>query len=87
MTSHTRDTLAVEAAEKNPMESSAGQMLLSLNKALLAKLVIMFRTVHALVKHDRPFTDYKWQCCWDESKGLTVGQRTDKAAADFAHHI
>ena len=60
---HTRETLAVEAAAKPTMESSAGQMLLSLNKALLAKLVIKFQTVHALDKHDRPFTDYVWQCC------------------------
>ena len=71
-TSHTRETLAVEAAAKPTMESSAGQMLLSLNKALLAKLVIKFRMVHALAKHDRPFTDYVWQCCLDEILPITL---------------
>lgn len=81
--------MAIEAAAKPAMESVAGKMLVSLNKVLHDKLVLKFRTVHALAKHDRPFTDYTWQCSLDELKGLKVGTdyRSDKAAADFAHHI
>ena len=81
--------LAVEAASKPAMDSEAGKILVTLNRALTEKLRIKFRSVHALAKHDRPFTDYIWQCELDELKGVNVGQdyRSDKAAADFAHHI
>ena len=87
--SHQRECLAVEAAAKPAMDSKAGKMLVTLNRALTEKLRIKFRSVHALAKHDRPFMDYVWQCELDELKGITVGQdyRSDKAAADFAHHI
>ncbi|KAK2169507.1 hypothetical protein LSH36_9g09065 [Paralvinella palmiformis] len=87
--SHKRETLAIEAASKPPMDSTAGKMLIALNKTLADKLVIKFKTVPALAKHDQPFTDYVWQCSLDQSKGLAIGTdyRSDKAAADFAHHI
>ena len=60
--------LAFEAALKPSMESVAGKMLVQLNKALTDKLMLKFRTVHALAKHCRPFTDYTWQCSLDEIK-------------------
>ena len=82
--SHKRKCLAVEAASKPAMDSEAGKILVTLNRALTEKLRIKFRSVHALAKHDRPFTDYIWQCELDELKGVNVGQdyRSDKAAAD-----
>ena len=87
--SHQRECLAVEAASKPAMDTKAGKILDTLNRALTEKLRIKFRSVHALAKHDRPFTDYIWQCEMDELKGVNVRQdyRSDKAAADFAHHI
>ena len=71
------------------VDSEAGKILVMMNRALTEKLRIKFRSVHALAKHDRPFTDCIWQCELDELKGINVGQdyRLDKAAADFAHHI
>ena len=86
---HKRETEAVEAASKGTMQSQAGQMLSNMNRALLEKMKLKFRTVHAIVKHDRPFTDYTWQCVLDEKKGLVLGTdyRSDKSAAEFAHHI
>ena len=87
--SHKREYLAVEAASKPAMDSEAGKILVTLNRALTETLRIKFRSVHVLAKHDRPFTDYIWQCELDELKGVNVRQdyRSDKAAADFAHHI
>ncbi|KAK2147289.1 hypothetical protein LSH36_561g02029 [Paralvinella palmiformis] len=87
--SHKRETLAIEAASKPPMDSTAGKMLIALNKTLADKLIIKFKMVHALAKHDWPSTDYVWQCSLDQCKGLAIGTdyRSDKAAADFAHHI
>ena len=62
------------------MDSEAGKILVTLNRALTEKLRIKFRSVHALAKHDRPFTDYIWQCELDELKGVNVWQdyRSDK---------
>ena len=89
--SHEQECLAIEAALKPVIDSEDGKILVTvtLNRALTEKLRIKFRSVHALAKHDRPFTDYVWQCELDELKGVNVGQyyRSDKAAADFAHHI
>ena len=87
--SHKRESAAADAATRPAMESIAGRMLVSMNKVLVDKLKIKFRTVHALAKHARPYTDYVWQCSVDERKGLVIGTdyRSDKSASEFAHHI
>ena len=87
--SHKRECLAVEAASKPAMDSEAGKILITLNRALTEKLRIKFRSLNALAKHNRPFTDYVWQYELDELKGINVEQdyRSDKPVADFAHHI
>ena len=86
---HKRESAAADAANRPAMESVAGRMLVSMNKALVDKLKLKFRTVHALAKHARPYTDYVWQCSVDERKGLIIGTdyRSDKSASEFAHHI
>jgi len=66
--SHMREALAVKAASKPTMESTAGKMLVALNKTLADKLSLKFKTVHALAKHDRPFTDYVWLCSLTKAK-------------------
>ena len=87
--SHKRESAAADAATRRAMESPAGRMLVSMNKVLVDKLKIKFRTVHALAKHARPYTDYVWQCSVNERKGLVVGTdyRSDKSASEFAHDI
>ena len=87
--SHKRESAAADAATRPAMESIAGRMLVSMNKALVDKLKIKFRTVHGFAKHARPYTDYVWQCSVDERKGLVIGTdyRSDKSASEFAHHI
>ena len=87
--SHKRESAAADAATRPAMASIAGRMLVSMNKVLVSKLKIKFRTVHALAKHTRPYTDYVWQCSVDERKGLVIGTdyRSDKSAPEFAHHI
>ena len=83
-----RESAAADAATRPAMESAAGRMLVSM-KVLVDKLKIKFRTVHALAKHARPYTDCVWQCSVDERKGLVVGTdyRSDKSASESAHHI
>ena len=55
--SHRKESLTVEASLKPSIESVTGNMLVHLNKSLTDKLTLNFRTVPALAKHRRPFTD------------------------------
>ena len=71
--SHKKECLAVEAASKPVAETAAGQMLMQMNRALFNRMTMKLITVHGLVKHDRPFTDYVWMCGMDEAKGLGIG--------------
>lgn len=38
------------------------------------KLKKLFKTCHALAKHNRPFSDYQWQCQLDGAKGVNIGK-------------
>lgn len=69
--------------------SGALTLLRTLNKGATDKLMLMFRTVHALGKHNRPLTDFLWLCSLDEAKGLAVGQTycNDMKAAEFMSYI
>ena len=53
------------------------------------KLNIMYRTSHALAKHSRPFSDYKWMCELDEAKGLHLGTLYNNVTAcrTFTNYI
>ena len=72
-----------------PGTSDVAKCVQQLNKSLFAKLSILFKTAHALAKHDRPFRDLGWISILDESKGLEVGPsyRTDEKAAEFVNAI
>ena len=76
-------------ANKNPTETSAFKIITNLNKDIIDKLSKLFKTVDALCKHNRPFSDYIWHCKLDESKGLILGQtyRNEKSAKSFANAI
>jgi hypothetical protein len=45
-----------------------------LNSENFEKLNKMFRTCHAMVKNNRPLSDFVWLCQLDEMKGMIVGQ-------------
>ena len=53
------------------------------------QLEVKFRSVHALAKHHRPFTDFVWIDTMDKKKGVDVGTdyESDKSAREFAYHI
>jgi hypothetical protein len=46
----------------------------SLNKAVINKLTILFKSVHALCLAGRPFSDFVWMSKLDQAKGLDIGQ-------------
>ena len=49
----------------------------------------LFRSCHALAKHGRPYTDFKWICKLEKSNGLDLGNSyvSDKQATNFTHFI
>ena len=60
-----------------------------MNDDVIEKLPCMFRTVHAMAKNWRPFSDFAWRCDFDEAKGLNVGNtyQNDKQARQFSVYI
>ena len=60
-----------------------------MNDEVFAKLEKMFRTCHAIAKHNRPFKDFVWQCKLDKGKGLKIGTtyNNDKSARMFAQEM
>ena len=60
---------------QKPSEVPAYKAKLSLNKAVFAKLSILFRTTHALNIKARPANDYIWMNELHKSNGLDVGDR------------
>ncbi|CAC5360735.1 unnamed protein product [Mytilus coruscus] len=49
----------------------------------------MFRTCHAMVKNNRPLSDFNWMCQLDEMKGLLIGNtyRNSSSAKTFIRAI
>jgi hypothetical protein len=59
---------------KTKPESEARKIISALQKENLEKLAKMFRTCHALVKNNRPLSDFTWICDLDEMKGFDLGR-------------
>ena len=75
--------------KKKKEPTKAETALLSLNKAVVDKLEKIFRTAHALAKHNRPFADMTWISKLDRKKGLNIGETytNDKSCRDIVHAI
>ena len=75
--------------EQKPDQAPAVKAQLSLNKQALARLAILFRTLHAINIQARPTTDYCWMTDLDEVKGLNVGgvYRNTSRAKEFTSVI
>ena len=54
-------------------KTTAHKMLMSLKEHTRKDLEIKFRNVHAIVKNNRPISDYKWWNDLDVAKGLQHG--------------
>ena len=76
-------------AKTKPENTAAHKMLVQMNKKTMEQLEILFRLAHALAKHGRPYSDFKWLCMLDEAKGLKLGStyRNDKRCRDFVKAI
>lgn len=84
---HQREQEAVDAARSK--DRPANRAINQMRTEQRGQLCHKFRTVHALVKHHRPFTDYIWMNNLDKIKGVDVGANyeSDKSAAVFADRI
>jgi hypothetical protein len=67
--------------------TQAEKAVLNLNKYAVMIFSNMFKTVHALCKKGRPFTDFTWQCQLDLNKGIPIGSayQSDKQAKYFSN--
>eukprot|EP00057_Strongylocentrotus_purpuratus_P018153 XP_011672627.1 PREDICTED: uncharacterized protein LOC105442334 isoform X1 [Strongylocentrotus purpuratus] len=86
---HQRAMGAKAAREALPGTSKAEKMVQKMNQKVVERLIIIFRNVHAMAKHCRPFTDLVRMASLDEAKGLDVGStyRNDKSAQVFTSFI
>jgi hypothetical protein len=54
------DACDVHIARKKPTETPAHKSLLTLNEKNRKQLDLKFRNVHAVIKQNRPISDYMW---------------------------
>lgn len=74
---------------KKGEQTEAQKTVESLNKAVMDKLIIMFKTVHAISLAGRPFSDYVWMSKLDQAKGLDIGNTylNSNSAKEFCKFI
>ena len=51
-------------------QSAAGRALRTLREKHRPRIMALFRTAHAVAKHNRPIRDYVWITKLDQAKGL-----------------
>jgi hypothetical protein len=63
--------------------------LIAFKTAEKARLMYLFRNAHAVMKYNRPISDYTWLCMLDRTKEFDIGQTylNNKAALEFIKEI
>jgi hypothetical protein len=88
---HTRsvDIMAGSHRIITGVPTEAQKSIESLNKAIFDKLSLLFRTVHALSRAGRPYSDFVWMSQLDQAKGLDTGSTylNCNSAKEFATYI
>ncbi|XP_014662095.1 PREDICTED: zinc finger protein 862-like [Priapulus caudatus] len=86
---HEKAVLFANAKTQPRTESQAAKIIQTLNADIFEKLEKMFRTCHALVRNNRPLSDFNWLCDLDEMKGLRLGEtyHNTPAAKEFIKAI
>jgi hypothetical protein len=82
---HIRATEIKSAKSSNVASSAAGKALLQMREADRQRLSILFRNAHAIMKNNRPLSDYDWLCTLDKAKHQEIGSTylNSKAALKF----
>ncbi len=75
----------INKARQNPKNTEANRSLQMMYGKDLPRLEKMFINAHAIVKNNRPITDFLWHCTADEKKGLDMGNtyRNDTSCKEF----
>ena len=69
-----RNAIAIETDKSDLASASdiratdAGKPLMGLKTAEKARLIYLFRNAHAVMKYNRPISDYTWLCMLDRTK-------------------
>ena len=95
VTDHEHSQMHTKAVEQKNVktstveESKAAKVLRSLKENERYRLNILFRNAHAVIKNNRPFTDFDWLCSLDKVKGIDIGETylNRKAALQFGMGI
>jgi hypothetical protein len=78
---------SVAKAKAQPKEKSAAAGIVrALNKGIIDKLTVMFRSVQALAIHNRPLSDFLWISRLDVKSDISLGTtyRKKMSAAHFS---
>ena len=72
-----------------PGETPVEKALCKITDDVKQKMDKMFRTCHALAKHNRPLSDFTWQCELDGVKGVHLGNTylNRKSATEFTKYV
>lgn len=83
------ERLYVKEDELGEKQLEAHKALVSMNQSIRKTLEMKFRNVHALVKQNRPLSDFTWINSLDEKKGLEHGKTYNNrwAATAFLESI
>ena len=66
--------MQVKHAKDQPEQTEGHKTLVKLNEQIQKQVIIKVRNVHAIVKHNRPISDFIWLNDLDKSKGFDYGQ-------------
>ncbi|XP_062614641.1 zinc finger protein 862-like [Saccostrea cucullata] len=80
----TKSRLAAENRE-----TVAHKSVISMNNSVRNQIINKFRNIHALIKYNRPISDFIWLNKLDEAKGISHGNtyNNQKAATTFLENI
>jgi hypothetical protein len=82
-TTHTEVVRILESRKKETEteQSTAQKTVISMREHLRKQIELKFRNVHALIKKNRPLSDYIWLNELDRAKGLDLSQTYDNLTA------
>ena len=66
--------MQVKHAKDQPEQTEGHKTLVKLNEQIQKQVINKVRNVHAIVKHNRPISDFIWLNDLDKSKGFDYGQ-------------
>ena len=74
--------MQVKHAKDQPEQTEGHKILVKLNEQIQKQVINKVRNVHAIVKHNRPISDFVWLNDMDKTKWFDYGQVYNNQSAD-----